>query len=685
MIKNNKIHIVVAIAVIFALAVSVTLVAVANTEAQKGNLKTEPEYARKIFGTDIISIDILADEDDWQEMLDNAINEQFIMADVIVNGTKFMNIGIRPKGNSSLTQVASSNSDRYSFRLQFNEYVKKQTCFGLESFVINNMLGDYTYMKEYISYDLMREAGVDAPYFGYAEVKVNGEPWGLYLAVELYNDSYEQRVFGDTKGMLYNVKMSGFGGNIGDFGRGEQENMPNRQEGWPQMPFGGAFQQNPGFQQGPRNEGGAPSTPPRGFSPSDSPPETREPSDSNTPRFPQQNAWPFMNPPQNNPPGTSDNNPPAMDDFNPPAWNNNGGFNWNFGGMGMRGGSGGSLEYIDDNPQSYPAIFNNTVGKGTEKDYLRVIEAIKALSEGKDLEKYFDIDKILRYLAAHTFVVNLDSYSSQMAQNYYIYERDGKVTVLPWDYNLAWGGFFNSSASSVINFPVDTPVSGVSMASRPLIDKLLSDEEYKDRYHGYLQRLVDNYFSEGKFEQKIKEQDALISEYVKNDPTAFCSYEEYKTAVSAFITLGNLRAQSVQGQLDGSVPSTTQEQAQNPNKLVPAGNLNLSVLGSMLGGRDGRNFEFPGGFQQEGGFGWFFQDGQQRAVPDRQMPAQGGPGQRGFFPGGQENREGRTQNRTNINIPRSRDNQSNSPILTGVLVLLPVAATVFVARYKRSY
>ncbi|NLY97045.1 MAG: hypothetical protein GX082_06385, partial [Clostridiaceae bacterium] len=141
----------------------------------------------------------------------------------------------------------------------------------------------------------------------------------------------------------------------------------------------------------------------------------------------------------------------------------------------------------------------------------------------------------------------------------------------------------------------------------------------------------------------------------------------------------------VKWQLDGSIPSTTQEQAQNPNKLVPAGNLNLSVLGSMLGGRDGRNFEFPGGFQQEGGFGWFFQDGQQRAVPDRQMPAQGGPGQRGFFPGGQENREGRTQNRTNINIPRSRDNQSNSPILTGVLVLLPVAATVFVARYKRSY
>ena len=134
------------------------------------------------------------------------------MADVIVNGTKFQKVGIRPKGNSSLTQVADSDSDRYSFRLQFDEYIKDQSCFGLESFVLNNMLGDNSYMKEYISYDLMREAGVEAPYFGFADIRVNGGDWGLYLAVELYNDSYEQRVYGDTSGMLYNVKSMDMGG-----------------------------------------------------------------------------------------------------------------------------------------------------------------------------------------------------------------------------------------------------------------------------------------------------------------------------------------------------------------------------------------------------------------------------------------------------------------------------------------
>lgn len=213
MIENKRINTVAVIVVVFALIISTALVALGIIQNENGGSKTDPEYASKIFGTNIISIEIIADEADWQEMLDNAIREQFIIVDVIVNGTKFQNVGIRPKGNSSLTQVATSNSDRYSFRLQFDEYIKDQTCFGLDSFVLNNMLGDNTYMKEYVSYDLMRAIGVDAPYFGFADIKVNGEGWGLYLAVEAYGDSYEARTFGTTAGMIYNVKSMDMGGN----------------------------------------------------------------------------------------------------------------------------------------------------------------------------------------------------------------------------------------------------------------------------------------------------------------------------------------------------------------------------------------------------------------------------------------------------------------------------------------
>ncbi|WP_341876938.1 CotH kinase family protein [Defluviitalea saccharophila] len=525
MIQSKKINIIVAIAVVFALITSISFVIAGNIYNKNGSIKTEPEYATKVFGTDIISIDIIADEEDWKEMLDNAISEQYIMADVVVNGTKFQNVGIRPKGNSSLTQVEASDSDRYSFRIQFDEYIKGQSCFGLDGIVVNNMIGDNTYMKEYVSYELMREIGVDAPYFGFADINVNGEGWGLYLVVETYGDSYEARTFGTTSGMMYNVKSM-------DMGRREQGGIS----------FPGGNRKPPGQRQEGKQE-----VKQEGNIPKDA--GMQIPIDEQKEKRPMERLGE------------------------------------NFGGpMGGRGSNGGSLEYTTDDISSYSAIFNNVVGKGSENDFKRVIKALKALSKGQDIETYFDVDKILKYFAAHTIVVNLDSYSSSMAQNYYLYENNGKITVLPWDYNLAWGGFQTGNASSVINFPIDTPVSGVEMNSRPLIEKLFSNAEYLEKYHSYLQELMTNYFSDGKWETKIEQLDALISDYVKNDNTAFCTFEEYKTAVEAFKILGNLRYQSIQGQLDGTIPSTTAEQAANPEKLISAGDLRLSSLGSMMGG-----------------------------------------------------------------------------------------------------
>lgn len=579
MIESKRINLIVAIALIFALILSLAFVVIGNIQQTNGVIKSEEEYVSKIFGTDIISIEIIADESDWQEMLNSATSEQYIMADVIVNGRKFQNVGVRPKGNSSLTQVASSDSDRYSFRLQFDEYIKGQTCFGLDSFVVNNMVGDNTYMKEYVSYELMKEIGVDAPYFGYADMKVNGENWGLYLAVELYNDSYEQRVFGNASGMLYNVKSMDIGGgaqggNFPDMGN-EQKERPKRQV------------------------------------------------DVNTDKT--------VLPAQLNDEARS--------------------VDRKFGGIGGRGSSGGSLEYTDDNTESYSAIFNNVVGKGKESDFQRVVQALKVLSEGKELEKYFDIDQILRYLAAHTVVVNLDSYSSSMAQNYYIYESEGKITILPWDYNLAWGGFQSGSASSVINFPINTPLSGVEMSSRPLIEKLFANTEYLEKYHSYLQQLIDNYFANGKFEEKVNTLDVLISDYVKNDATAFCTYEEYRTAVSTFITLGNLRAQSVQGQLDGTIPSTTVEQNTNAEQLISAGDLKLSDLGSMMGGRNGNSKDFP----------------------DRMDGQDINP-----F-------SGINRNPINPSIPRDQGLGTNNLVLMGISLVFLMAALLFVARFRKNY
>jgi spore coat protein CotH len=248
--------------------------------------------------------------------------------------------------------------------------------------------------------------------------------------------------------------------------------------------------------------------------------------------------------------------------------------------MGGMAQNGVSLQYTDDDVSSYSAIFDNAETDADESDYQRVITALKNLNDGTDLETYVDVDAVLKYFAAHTIVVNLDSYVSSMGHNYYLYENNGRITILPWDYNLAFGGFQSGSASDIVNFPIDTPVSGVSMEDRPLLGKLLEVPEYMEKYHGYMQQIISGYFNGGSFEQTVDTLDALISKYVENDPTAFCTYEEYKATVTELKELGVLRAESIQGQLDGTIPSTSEGQTSAPDTLIDASGIDMTALGS---------------------------------------------------------------------------------------------------------
>lgn len=488
---------------------------------------TKMGYESRLFNKDgIISIDIKADENDWANMLENATKEEYISCDVTINGTTFSSVGIRPKGNSSLSMVAGSDSDRFSFKFEFDHYIDGQTCYGLDKLVINNIQSDTTYMKEYMSYELMTYMGVRTPLYAYTEVTVNGEDWGFYLAVEALEESFAQRNYGTNHGMLYKPESMGARGNgmMNDFinNNNNANKDANNDKTNAQKPQGNFDNKMKGNMQG-------------GF------------------------------------PG----------DF---GGDSGGGFP---GGLGGGSGGGTDLIYTDDKISSYSNIFDSEVFKGTDKDYSRVINALKNLNEGINLEKYINVDEVLKYIAVNTFVVNLDSYFSNMKHNYYLYEEEGQLSMLPWDYNLAFAGFQSGSAGSAVNFPVDTPVSGVELSERPMVAKLLEVDEYKEKYHQYLQEIVDGYINNGTYEATINKVDSLISEYVKNDPSSFGTYEQYTAAVPVLIEFGKLRAKSIKGQLEGTIPSTTEGQNNAADKLIDASGINLSTMGSQGGGRMG--------------------------------------------------------------------------------------------------
>lgn len=502
----------------------------------------EPAYVAAMDKTTVLDIQIIADEAAWADMLENATSEEYIPATVIIDGVKIENVGIRPKGNSSLSMVAQDETtDRYSFKIEFDHYITGQTWLGLDKIVVNNMQGDATYMKEYLSYDLMAYTGVATPLYAFADISVNGETWGFYLAVEALEDSFAQRIYGNDHGKLYKPESMGMRGHgqmnefleNGQEGEAAEENLPAQENA--------ADGQRPAWGEG---------------------------------QFPAEG--------QGQPPGGE---APERAPGNFEEGGSGGGFGGGAG--GGFGGGGSTLQYTDDEVSSYSAIFDNAVFDSTELDYQRVISALEKLESGEDLAGAVDVEATLKYFAAHTVLVNLDSYVSNMSHNYYLYEKDGQLTMLPWDFNLAFGGFQSGSASDIVNFPIDTPVSGVDLEDRPLLAKLLEDPEYLALYHSYLEQIVDGYFNSGLFSQTIDALDALISPYVAADPTAFYDFAAYQSGVAELKELGLLRAESIQGQLDGSIPATAAAQSADPDSLIDASSIDLSALGSMGGGRGG--------------------------------------------------------------------------------------------------
>ena len=228
--------------VIMAAAVILCLLACAfsqKLQAVYGNNAVAMEYESKLFDTDqIMDIDILMDEDDWNDMLENAISEEYYSCDVVVNGKTFYSVGIRPKGNTSLSSIVNDpDTDRYSFKLEFDHYIEGQTCYGLDKLILNNNYADATNMKEAIVYDMYQYLGVDASLYNYAKISVNGDYRGVYLALEAVEDSFMLRNYGTEDGNLYKPENMGVGGGMdgkdGDgWQMGEKSHMekPGEQE-----------------------------------------------------------------------------------------------------------------------------------------------------------------------------------------------------------------------------------------------------------------------------------------------------------------------------------------------------------------------------------------------------------------------------------------------------------------------
>jgi hypothetical protein len=120
----------------------------------------------------------------------------------------------------------------------------------------------------------------------------------------------------------------------------------------------------------------------------------------------------------------------------------------------------------------------------------------------------------------------------------------------------------------------------------------LENEEYLNQYHEYLQQLVDEYVNSGRFEETYNRIRSQIDELVATDPTAFYTEEEYRIATELLYKTVMLRAESVDGQLEGTIPSTDAGQRTDTSSLVDASDIDVKLMGQMNMGGSGGFREF---------------------------------------------------------------------------------------------
>jgi hypothetical protein len=151
----------------------------------------------------MVEIKIYFKQPRWEKTLDSMKDSRLdtrILADVVVNGTRFAGAGIRYKGNSSYNSVRKKGLPKLPFNIKLN-YSNKTLKLpgGHTTLKLSNGFRDPSCVREVLAYEIARNyAPVSKANF--AKVFINDKYLGLYTNVESVDAVMLDRNFGDHKG-----------------------------------------------------------------------------------------------------------------------------------------------------------------------------------------------------------------------------------------------------------------------------------------------------------------------------------------------------------------------------------------------------------------------------------------------------------------------------------------------------
>ncbi len=193
----------------------------------------EPNYDMVFPQHEVLRFDIKIEAEHWQDMQANLSvlmgstgggppgagavfpdeNPIYVPCSFYFGDKEWYKVGIRYKGNSSLYSIGRSNSKKYSFKLDFDEFedtypaIDNQRFYGFRQLNLCGNFKDESLLREKVAADLYREFGIPAAKTSFCAVYIDygygSQYFGLYTLIEEVDDTVLESQLGSDEGNLY--------------------------------------------------------------------------------------------------------------------------------------------------------------------------------------------------------------------------------------------------------------------------------------------------------------------------------------------------------------------------------------------------------------------------------------------------------------------------------------------------
>lgn len=192
--------------------------------------------AEDFFNTnEVLNVDISITKGDWDVLRYQHREAEFFPqsdgpppdaytwfpATVTLNGREVAKAQVRKKG-----YIGSNDARRPGLKIRFADPGPVTTKPGTIEMTLNNNNQDPSLVRQYLSYEVFRRAGVPSPRCSFATVSVNGRRLGIYTHVESIKEPFLKQHFGRADGNLYEGGRSDF--RLGWFANFEMKNNESR-------------------------------------------------------------------------------------------------------------------------------------------------------------------------------------------------------------------------------------------------------------------------------------------------------------------------------------------------------------------------------------------------------------------------------------------------------------------------